>query len=60
MKNKEIDAHAVAYLSFLEYGIRQARRASLSHHSVLNSLGLGALVKVLKISKEKHKLSALL
>jgi DNA polymerase (family 10) len=52
----DTDAHAVAHLSFLEYGIGQARRAGLSHTSVINTLGFGALMKFLKTPKDRRHL----
>lgn len=58
MKEKNIfavdtDAHAVAELSLLEYGIGQARRAGLPKKYVLNTLSLRALKAFLK--RPKHK-----
>jgi DNA polymerase (family 10) len=50
----DTDAHSVAHLPFLEYGIGQARRAGLSYKSVINTLGLEALQKYFKTPKNKR------
>jgi len=52
----DTDAHSLAELSYLEYGIGQARRAGLSKNSVLNTLALSALQKFLATPKQKRRL----
>jgi DNA polymerase (family 10) len=52
----DTDAHALAELSYLEYGIGQARRAGLSKCYVLNTLPLGAVRRFLATPKQKRRL----
>ncbi len=52
----DTDAHSLAELSYLEYGIGQARRAGLSKNRVLNTLALPALQKFLATPKQKRHL----
>ncbi len=52
----DTDAHSLAELSYLEYGIGQARRAGISKNRVLNTLALPALQKFLATPKQKRHL----
>ncbi|MEK7630613.1 MAG: DNA polymerase/3'-5' exonuclease PolX [Patescibacteria group bacterium] len=52
----DTDAHSLAELSYLEYGIGQARRAGLPKNRVLNTLALPALQKFLATPKQKRHL----
>ncbi|MSR76059.1 MAG: DNA polymerase/3'-5' exonuclease PolX [Candidatus Ryanbacteria bacterium] len=52
----DTDAHSLAELSYLEYGIGQARRAGLPKNHVLNTLALPALQKFLATPKQKRHL----
>jgi DNA polymerase (family 10) len=42
------DAHAVEHLDFMRYGVSQARRGWLEASDVVNTLGLGALRRLLR------------
>ncbi|MCI0405866.1 MAG: DNA polymerase/3'-5' exonuclease PolX [candidate division Zixibacteria bacterium] len=44
----DTDAHSIAHLDFLEYGIAQARRGWAQKSDVINTRPLGAFLKLLK------------
>ena len=50
----DTDAHRLAELSYLEYGIGQARRAGLSKKRVINTLSLRELRKFLVLPKHRR------
>lgn len=48
------DAHNINELSFMEYGISQARRGRLEEKDVINTLSLNNFLSIIKKQKEKR------